>query len=112
MPKELDIPEEYTFAFNRLMRRMPAELRENEGIRRTALVYLKVGGERLARASIKALTTPFTEKFILRKMQIAEEETVEASESDEEKKEGEENEQTSEEDTKEASEDPEPETTS
>lgn len=70
MAKEFNIPEEYVLAFNRLMRRMPVEFREDETIRKTALVYLKVGGEKLAVAGIKALTTPFSEKFVLRKMQL------------------------------------------
>ena len=73
MPSDLKIPEEYKTAFNRLMRKMPAEAREDETIRRTALIYLKVGGEKLAIAGVKALVTPFTEKFILRKMQLTDE---------------------------------------
>ncbi len=74
MPNELNIPDEYKTAFNRLMRKMPAEAREDATIRKTALLYLKVGGEKLAIAGVKALVTPFSEKFILRKMQISDEE--------------------------------------
>ena len=82
MVKELKIPDEHILAFNRVMRRIPAEFRDDTTIRRTALIYLKVGGEKLARASIKALTTPFTEKFILRKMQIIDEDLANGTDSD------------------------------
>ncbi len=81
MAKELNIPEEYELAFNRLMRRVPIEFRDDMTVRKTALLYLKVGGEKLARASIKALTTPFTEKFILRKMQLNDDDLVKGTDS-------------------------------
>jgi hypothetical protein len=82
MAKELDIPKEYELAFNRVMQRVPIEFREDKTIRRTALIYLKLGGEKLARASIKAFTTPFSEKFILRKMQLNDDDFVKKADSD------------------------------
>ena len=81
MTDELEIPSEHQFAFNRLMRRMPADIRGNEKFRRTMLLYLKVGGEKLALASINALVTPFTEEFILKKIQAPEEDTVQSADA-------------------------------
>jgi len=56
---------------------MPSDIRENEAFRRTMLLYLKVGGEKLAIAGIKALVTPFTERFVLKKSHMADEDLVE-----------------------------------
>ena len=76
MTDKLEIPDEHRFAFNRLVRKMPADIRENATFRRTMLLYLKVGGERLALAGIKALVTPFTEKFVLKKSHAVDEDLV------------------------------------
>jgi len=82
MASELKIPREYEAAFSRLMRKIPAEAREDETIRKTALLFLKVGGEKLAIASIRALVTPFSEKFILKKMQLSDEDLVPKASAD------------------------------
>ena len=76
MTDKLEIPDEHRFAFNRLVRKMPADIRENATFRRTMLLYLKVGGEKLALAGIKALVTPFTEKFVLKKSHVVDEDLV------------------------------------
>jgi len=97
MPAKLEIPDDQKFAFNRIMRRMPEEIRKDEGIRRTMLMYLKVGGEKLALAGLRAVVTPFTEKFVLKKVQALDEDDTlvsagngeEDGKSDEEKAEGE-----------------------
>jgi len=73
MPAELKIPEDQRFAFNRIMRRMPDGIREDEAIQRKMLLYLKVGGEKLAIAGLRAIVTPFTEKFVLKKVQSIDE---------------------------------------
>lgn len=88
MAKEFIVPEEYIRPFNRLMQRIPVEFREEETVRRTALIFLKVGGEKLARASLTALTTPFSEKFVLRKMQLNDGNTSNGTNSDDDQKAG------------------------
>ena len=98
MAKELIIPEEYVLALNRLMQRIPVEFREDRTVRKTALIFLKVGGEKLARASLKALTTPFSEKFMLRKMQLNDDSTENETASDDDQENGSDDDQAKKED--------------
>lgn len=77
MTKELDIPKELKGTFSRFMRRIPAKLRNGEAVRKTTLAFLKLGGEKLTRAHIETLRLPFTEKFILKKMQLKDDDLLE-----------------------------------
>ena len=77
MANELNIPEKILGTFNRLIRKLPEELREDEQVRKTTLVFLQLGGEKLARARIKAYQTPFTEAFVFKKMQLKNDEGIE-----------------------------------
>ena len=77
MNKDLNIPEELKGTFNRLIRRLPEELRDDAHIQKTTLVYLQLGGEKLARARIKAYQTPFSEAFVFKKMQLKNEDLME-----------------------------------
>ncbi|MFH1981453.1 MAG: hypothetical protein ABIL58_06400 [Pseudomonadota bacterium] len=43
-----DVPEAYQAAFRRLRRRMSADQQANPAVMETALIYLKLGGEKLA----------------------------------------------------------------
>jgi len=76
MTKELNIPKELKGTFNRLARRIPAKLRNDDAVRRTTLTFLKLGGEKLTKASIETLRVPFTEKFILKKMQLTDDDLL------------------------------------
>ena len=48
-----DIPDDLRSAFQRVIRQIPPEMRENEHLFRMTLVYLKLGGEKLARQGIE-----------------------------------------------------------
>ena len=70
MAKELNVPKELKGTFNRLTRKIPAKFRNDDAVRKTTFVFLKLGGEKLAKAMIEGFRIPFTEKFILKKMQL------------------------------------------
>lgn len=80
MTNKLDIPAELQDAFQRLMKLVPAELRDNAHIQKTILVYLKFGGERLARHNIGIMKKPFDEKINLINKRNHEEDIEETSE--------------------------------
>ena len=46
---KLTVPEELQNSFDMLMKSLPAELQDNDDVKDTALVYLKLGGMTLAR---------------------------------------------------------------
>lgn len=48
MINAFDVPEAYQVAFRRLRRRMSADLQADTAVMETALIYLKLGGEKLA----------------------------------------------------------------
>ena len=50
---KLSIPEEYQEPFNRLMKSAPPGIRRNPKIQKTAVMYLTLGGETLARRYIE-----------------------------------------------------------
>jgi hypothetical protein len=52
MPIQLKIPNELKNAFQRVIRHIPYDLRNDEHIFRTTLAYLCLGGEKLARQGI------------------------------------------------------------
>lgn len=53
MPIQLEIPNELKGAFQRVIRHIPYDLRNDEQIFRTTLAYLSIGGEKLARQGIE-----------------------------------------------------------
>lgn len=77
MANELNIPEKLQGTFTRLIRKLPEELRNDENVRKTTLLFLQLGGEKLARARIKAYQTPFNEAFVFKKMQLKNDDLME-----------------------------------
>ncbi|MGD9211775.1 MAG: hypothetical protein PVI90_13410 [Desulfobacteraceae bacterium] len=53
MPIQLEIPSTLRGAFQRVIRHIPYDLRNDEQIFRTTLAYLCLGGEKLARQGIE-----------------------------------------------------------
>ena len=53
MSIQLEIPGELKGAFQRIIRHIPYDLRNDEQIFRTTLAYLSLGGEKLARQGIE-----------------------------------------------------------
>ncbi len=63
MPEALTIPESLQMTFKRMLHRLPADKRDDIDLQKSVLLYLKMGGERLARARIKLITSPFPKNF-------------------------------------------------
>ena len=59
MAKKLTVSEKMEMTFNRVLRRMPAGMRNDIELQKSILLFLKLGGERLARARIKPVVSPF-----------------------------------------------------
>lgn len=83
MTKELKVPEELRGAYNNLIRRISFEYCDNPHIEETILVYLKLGGKKLADHKLESLNKPFSKDFVLRKMQLRNEILSEESSSNE-----------------------------
>ena len=80
MTEDLEIPEELKPAFKRIMKRAPSELVENLEFRMTALVYLKLGGEKLARQRIEITQKQFREEYMVFNPLVTDEEEDEIPE--------------------------------
>lgn len=78
---ELVIPAELKSKYTRLMRSAPAELRNDPQFEKVALMYLKLGGEKLARLRIEIERKDFQHEFLLVKKRIIEEESGETEEA-------------------------------
>jgi len=65
MKEDMEIPEELKPAFKRIMKRMPGELVENSEFKMKALLYLKLGGEKLVRQRIEITQKQFREEYII-----------------------------------------------
>lgn len=59
------IPDEYQGSIKRLLNKVPQEKRNDENLIRMLLVYLKLGGEKLARHHIEASKKVFPENMII-----------------------------------------------
>ena len=73
MIEDLDIPEELQPTFKRVMRRLPAELKGDLEFLKNLLIYIKIGGEKLARQRIEVTKKPFREGYLLLNRLIPEE---------------------------------------
>ena len=73
MNEPLEIPEALRLTWNRLLNRMPIKLRQKEDVLESVLLFLKLGGERLAKQAIEAARASLTlEETRLRRQQKAE----------------------------------------
>lgn len=69
----IEIPDALRPAWNRLMYRIPVKLRQKHEVLESVLLFLKLGGERLARQAIEAAKASMTlEDTQLRRQQKAE----------------------------------------
>jgi len=97
MIEDLDIPEELTSTFKRVIRRIPKELKEDTEFLKNLLIYLKIGGEKLARQRIEITKKPFREGYLLLNRLIPEESLEEMSDETSEIDEDESNEESTDE---------------
>lgn len=84
MIDKFNVPEEHQTAFRRLLRILPDSFREDEKKMQTLLIYLKLGGERLARLRLEIAKRPFQREFALFKRIQRELLADEGGESDDE----------------------------
>jgi hypothetical protein len=61
MIKGLNIPDEFQYAFKRLINLAPHQQRNDQDTQKTVLLYLKLGGEKLARQYIEVLKSDLRE---------------------------------------------------
>ena len=72
MIKELNVPEPYQAVFRRLARRIPEELLVEPKVVETLLLYVKIGGERLARQRVELYKKSFEQECIIFHRRISE----------------------------------------
>ncbi len=83
------VPEELRVSYKRMLNLAPDELCDDPNFQQAILLYLKIGGEKLARQHIKVATQPFCAEFTI-KQRPAEEIVDEEDENKDENKEGDE----------------------
>ena len=82
MSVKVIIPDEYQGSVRRLLSRIPSEQRDDETLQAALLIYLKLGGEKLARHYIEISKKVFPDQMVLIKRQLRE--GVDEDETDEE----------------------------
>ena len=70
MIEKLNVPDELKPAFQQIQNLAPDEIRDNEQFQKSILLYLKLGGIKLARQHLQVVTKPFCEEFGLVKRQL------------------------------------------
>ena len=70
MSEKMIIPDELQGSIRRLLNRVPSEQREDETLQAALLVYLKLGGEKLARHYIEISKKVFPDQMVLIKKQL------------------------------------------
>jgi hypothetical protein len=70
MSEKRTIPDEFQGSIRRLLNRMPSEQRDDETLQAALLVYLKLGGEKLARHYIETSRKTFPDQMVLIKKQF------------------------------------------
>lgn len=68
MSEALQIPDALQMTFKRMLHRLPAGKRNDVDLQKSILLFLKLGGERLARARIKLIVSPFPQNFSVVKL--------------------------------------------
>jgi hypothetical protein len=70
MSEKMIIPDEFQGSIRRLLNRVPSEQRVDETLQAALLVYLKLGGEKLARHYIEITKKSFPDQMVLIKKQF------------------------------------------
>ena len=84
MAQELNIPEELKSSYKRVMKRASRELREDVEFQKTTLIYLQLGGEKLARQRIEITKKQFREGYLVLDRLVPEETQEDSSNQTEE----------------------------
>ncbi len=70
MSEKMIIPDEFQGSIRRLLNRLPSEQRNDETLHAALLVYLKLGGEKLARHYLETSRKIFPDQMVLIKKQF------------------------------------------
>jgi hypothetical protein len=70
MSEKLIIPDEFQGPIKRLLTRIPSEERNDDTLQAALLVYLKLGGEKLARHYLEISRKAFPDQMVLIKRQF------------------------------------------
>ena len=73
----MQIPEEYTFTFKRLIHGLPEHLREDSRTLETLLAFFKAGGKNLAQQIVDIRRMEFEERVILARRKAVSESDME-----------------------------------
>ncbi|MBA3027629.1 MAG: hypothetical protein FP816_02280 [Desulfobacteraceae bacterium] len=65
MTEELEIPENLLSTYRRLIKKAPSEQKEDVEFQKKILIYLKAGGEKLAKQRIELTKQKFQEGYLL-----------------------------------------------
>ena len=81
MSAEFTVPEELGTIFNRLIQSLPSDLHSDEHTLKITLVYLKIGGQRLARHWLSIRRNRWREQKLMEKHRLREIARLEAVET-------------------------------
>ncbi len=84
MIDDFQVPDEYLGAFRHLVRRIPVEFQTDKDFLQTLVMYLKLGGEKLASHRIEVEKAEFKTAFTLAKRQPVEGSGDDESDADDE----------------------------
>lgn len=78
MARKTELTEELEKSYAKLLQSIPMELRDDENIKACLMVYLKLGGEKLAKQNVEIVKQQFSEEIDLIKRYFR----IEAEEND------------------------------
>lgn len=84
MNDQLEIPDNLSGSFNRLMSRVPQNLRDNRELQEKCLTYLKLGGFSLALQRLESACLPFLDELTMFRRhlrEVPEEESLDDAET-------------------------------
>lgn len=81
MIENLEVPKRLMGSFKRVVRRIPVDLRKDEELIRTALAYLELGGEKLARQAVETAKQTLDLEVAQRRKKAREEALIRAAEA-------------------------------
>ena len=85
MTDEQNSAPELMEAFDRLMRYAPPEVANDEQIKKNIFIYLRLGGERLARQYLQMIRKIFPGKIVLKKIKLFDESDEDTTDDDDDK---------------------------
>jgi hypothetical protein len=81
MFEKVEVPKDLIGSFRRVVRRIPVDLKKDEVLLETVLVYLKLGGEKLARQAVESAKQSYELEVVQRKKKAREEALIRAAEA-------------------------------